>query len=367
VVTYAGDLSLLARPHRIRPVVSAWVGSGTPTVLPVKGCIVTKDAGAYPRTKSAITIADLAYLPDTLDSLLLPWRTRVKIEAEVAEGDTPIRIPVTQGWLYQTQVTRPASEFTVSVADFSSRIASHTIEKPYTPAATTKVRDVIKRLVRRTSETYAAAMQFDAAVPDDQYGDLGAISGNPWEAIERLADTVGCEVFVRYDDVMVMRPIPSLGTSRSRIAVGGGGLLVASNTVVERQVNRVVIRFDGQRKANGQAAPPVYGVWQVSDTSPTSPTKGYGYVTVVESRSVGNITQAQANRAALHLGRRTSGQVRTTEVTSPALPHLEPGDTVDIGYPTGVGEKAVVQSHVIDLSPSGSSRVKTRSTTWLET
>jgi hypothetical protein len=366
MVTYAGDLTLLRYPHRIRPIVEVWSDSNSPVVLPVKGCVVTKDAGTYPRVKAAITVADMDYLPDRLDSLLLPWKTQVRIRAEVTDGKTTAVIPIAHTWLYQTDVNRPASEFSLSCADVSSRIASHWLEKAYTPAKGNHVTSAIKQLVLRSSQSHGNAMLFDPGVPGDLVSDGMTFTGNPWQAIEDLADTIGCEVFVRYDDVIVCRPVPALGTARAVIDAGPGGVMTASATSVTRSVNRVVIRFTGQRTNAGKPAADVYGTWQAT-TAPTSPASGYGYVTQVESRSVGNITQRQADTAALHLARSLAGLTRTSQITTVAHPHLEPGDTINVRFASGLGERAIVQSHVIDLSPAGESQIGTRTTDWLAT
>ena len=358
--------AVLRNPHRIRPRVFAFKGVGTPVEVPVTACVVTKDAGAYPRTKAAITVADLEYAPTTLDALLLPWNTQIQVEAEVTDGQTTITIPVAHLWLDEVTINRPDSNFVLSAPDFSQRIADHWLEKAYTPTKGTRVQDAIKALIRRSSQSHADRMVITAGVPTLPYGDGGALTGNPWAAIEKLADMIGCECFLRYDDVVILRPVPLLAaTGLFNLDAGTGGILTNSSTTVARAYNRVVEHFGNQKDANGKALADRYGVWE-STTSPTNPSSGYGYVTLVENQT-GTATQGQADTAALNAARRVQGLVRTSRLTTPTLPQLEPGDTVNIRFATGLAERAIMQSHVIDLTPSGSSVIGTRSTTWLAT
>ena len=101
----------------------------------------------------------------------------------------------------------------------------------------------------------------------------------------------------------------------------------------------------------------------VTDDDPASPTRWGGpfgkVVRVEQSTAVQSASQAAAS-AEVMLDRKL-GLTRSVVLTTAPNPALEAGDIIDVAFVDGRRERHVIESNSLDLGPSGSQRLATRS------
>jgi hypothetical protein len=321
----------------------------------VTGGRLTVDAGAYPRYTASIDLGDLTLAPRRASDPLTPFGARVTLDYTIADGTgrtawvrpcPPLIVDgVDVGRGRSTGLTVTASDPSLTV-DVDAFLAA---TDP--PVGARTVSEAVAYLIRRTDPDAVIRDSVDSAAP---LGDGYQFDGSPWALIEELADGTGAECFVDLDAAYVFRPVLPIGDPAGVLAVGKGGTIVGTRSRVVRGHNRVALRF---RDAAGA---PVIGVWADRSGGPTDVSR-MGRVTLVESRDR-RASPSQADAAAATYGRRVAGRIRDVEVEAVAAPWFEPGDTIDVTFPTGT-DRLVLRTVEHDLTAAEASRYVFRTDT----
>jgi hypothetical protein len=302
--------------------------NGPPVVLPVTAGTLRADAATYPRHTLDVSIGGLDLAPVTAADPLTPFGARLIVEYTLTDptGRTFTIRPAPPLILDTVEVSR-GDDVGIRLTGSDDSLAVDTdayLVPTDAPASAQTVSALIAHLIRRT---------FPAAVIDDRIGSgryVGngwQVDGSPWAAIESLADSVGAECYVDPAGRFVLRPVPALGTPVATFATGPGGTITGLRSTIVRGYNRVGLVF---RDDDGRI---VRGLWADRSGGPLDVSGAYGRVSLSEPRDR-EASQSEADAAASRYARRAAGRVRDVEVTAPAAPWIETGDTVRVRFPS---------------------------------
>lgn len=171
---------------------------------------------------------------------------------------------------------------------------------------------------------------------------------DPWQHARRLAETIGCEVYVDHLDRYIIRPVPVPGLP-VRTWQPGDGLLTS---VEQRDDYGTLVNGAIVVSSSAWMDDPVVG--QAWDDDPDSPVRRAlvgEWPARMPASEVGS--QGQADEAAAALLRRRAGWDRTVIATTVPDPSIEPWDTVVID-----GAVEVVRRHTIPLDATSDARVE---------
>jgi hypothetical protein len=339
----------IANPHAAEWQATLIPTSGAPFRLPITAGSLTIDATRYPRSSVSLDLGDLSLAPSGQASPVLPFGAQLRIDYLLSDpaGRTVTLRPCPTLLVDEVEVGRGRSVgMSLTASDPSLAISTDVYAVPTTlPASARTVSTAIAYLIRRT---------FPAAVIDDRIGSTAStgvgftVDGDPWAAIESLADTIGADVYVDTTDRFVVAPTPSIkAVATDTLRTGPGGTIVGTRSRVIRGYNRVLLSFRGD---DGRV---IVGRWADQSGGPLDVDSRYGRVTYTESRDRG-ATQTQADTAAARLARRTAGLVRDVEVEAVGAPWIETGDTVSVVIPTGEDRLvlSMVDHDLTGLGPS---------------
>jgi hypothetical protein len=156
--------------------------------------------------------------------------------------------------------------------------------------------------------------------------------GSKLDAIEELALTIECEVYVDPTGTFLVQALPQmLPAGIWEIKTGDSGVIVQAVEEWDRESihNAAIVRGE-----TTDGSPPVY--WTAGDQGVNSPTYWngpFGHRSRPPFYSPLITTTAQAKRTAEELLRRGIAATRTIRVTMLPMPALEPGDTVTLVLP----------------------------------
>jgi hypothetical protein len=348
------------------PVVRADAYKG-PTLLyanvPLASAEITKDAGQSPRTTATVTIASR---DPTLLQILTVFGTRLKLFRGLRYPDGTSEVPLIADLdIIAASYDRPDNVLALELADPSVLVGLDTLTGPTTPnmwgASVNTAVEVIGRLLGRTQFHTAYPGRLDVSgVTDMNLAADYSIDGDPWQAIEQLADTLGAECyFTPTDRYAILRPAPSTKTTAdAQLYAAEGGSVTRINSRLERSPNYVMVY--GAADTTGKVRRGV--AFDNAAGSPTSIRSAYGRVNLVVDRPTPFASQSAANAAAAALLRRVQGKVRSLTLDAVPDPALEPGDTVAVRFPSGAIERHVLQSVSIPFGPADTMTVTTRNT-----
>jgi hypothetical protein len=357
--TAAANQLLRSHTILIRCTAIAWDG-GRVADLPVIGGSVTCDSTSQVRRTGSIEIALASLWPDNPFEILSPLGSEMLIEYGIILPDGRLeRVPLMQGPITSIQRTIPSTgqeaALKVTVEDSSSKVAEARFDQPtQTVAGATAVAE-IKRLINEvlpgvgiTDKTASTKINPILDMERDRWAD----------GIEKIADSIGAEVYCNALGDFVIRPEP-LDTDPVVWTFGGGdeSIVVTRNDEWTRDLtyNRVVA--SGQRT---DGTPPVYAI--VSDTNPLSATY-YGGPFGIKTRFFSSpllTTVAQCTSAGNSLLARVRGNHLNVSLTNVTNPALEAGDVIRLRV-GGTDTLHIIESVTIPLSPGTSQDIKTRS------
>jgi hypothetical protein len=317
---------------------------GVVSDLPVTTGSITVDATSQTRRTGTVGIGEDGYWPADPFAVLSPLGSELGIEYGIPLLTGTIEwIPIFRGPITDCARQRPASSaaaLTVTVADRSSKVAEARFDQPTQTivgaTAVAEIRRLITDVLPSVTVTDLTGSTQVAAQLD--------IERERWaDGIEKLADSIGAEVFADPLGNFVIRPQPVLTNPPVWVVASGeGGTLISidEQQTRDRTYNRVVA--SGQRT---DGTPPVWAA--VSDTDPLSPTYIGGQFGV-KTRFYSSpllTTVPQCTSAATALLARTIGMHGKVTLTTLVNPALDAGDVL-AGRVEGT-----VSAHIIDTVP----------------
>lgn len=330
--------------------------------LRIESATIGKDSGAYPRTTASVTVADLS--PSTAQ-LLTPFGSRLKFYSGIKYFDnTTEMILIADLDIVSSRLSLPAGTLELECADPSGLISAQDTGGPIRPAS-----GDLDALTMLVWILYNRAWYYGERLPSMPGGTPASpllpadwnIDGDPWDAIEQLADSMGYECYFGPDRRPVLRPTPVLAaTPVAQLYTGAGGSVTVLESGLSRATN--ILYLYGAPDAAGVVRRGVAS----DNADPSSPTYAggaYGRVITRESRPVIFATAGQANAAAASLLSRMQGRVRSLDLQAVTDPSIEPGDTVGIRFTGGTVEKHIVGAVEIPLG-AGEMRVRTGTTAY---
>lgn len=299
----------LAEIRRSHHVVS-WVDVTSPTGetkrLSATGGSVTEDATAEIRRRCSLSCYDATgdLTPKSAEDLLTPYGTELRPYRGVmyADGRTEV-MPLGVFRISQVDVDDSVGgspDIKIEAFDRSRTVIRDKFTEPYTVAKDTNLITAIKAIIARTfpdaeydaistTMTTSAPLVFDA-------------NTSPWEAVNSMARSLGCEVFFDARGRVVIAPpadIDALPGPDFEFIEGTGCTMtnIKSKFTDEPGFNGIVL----VGASLGDEKPPVRAV--VWDSEPTSPTYHLGpYGEVPDFQTDENVkTEAEATNAAKSL------------------------------------------------------------------
>ncbi len=352
--------STVTRSHSVRVRGTVYGRTiGTLSGLPISDGEVTVDSGSQVRRTATVEIASPDLWPHDPTGILAPYGSELLVEYGIVVSRTVTEwIPVIRGLLTRVTRTRGAGgsgPITLSLADRSLRVAEDRLDAPaQTVSGATAVTE-ITRLIQQSIP--------DATVVDltgsTQVAAVIEIERDRWsDGVEKLADSIGAEVFADPQGTFVIRPQPQITDPVVwQVASGRGGILVERQDELtrERVYNRVVAT--GERT---DGTPPVRAV--VSDTDPTSPTyyggtfgrKPYFYTSPLLTST------GMATTAATTILARARGTQASVTLDAIVHPGLDSGDVIRV-VDEGRTTTHIVDKVTVPLGVDGTQRITTRS------
>lgn len=353
----------LGQHHTTRVRITAYGANfGAVSELPIKGGVVTVDAGSQTRRTASIDFADTKFWPRDPFAVLSPLGSELFVEYGIVLSATNTEwIPLIRGPITDVRRSQPIRDsqaaLTVTVSDRSLKIAEAKFDAPtQTVVGATTVAE-IRRLITDILTTVTVTDLTGSAQVAAQLD----IERERWaDGCLKLAESLGAEVFATPAGGFVIRPVPTLANTPVWIAVTSDhGTVVSLDEVATREFAYSKVVASGQRT---DGTPPVWAA--VSDTDPLSPTYingPFGTKTKFYSSPLLTTTGmcTTAATAILERSRGMAGSITMTMVPNPAL---EAGDVLVIrDARTGTDTAHIIDSVTIPLSAKDIQRITTRS------
>lgn len=320
-------LAEIRKSHHVVSYVDVTSPTGETQRLSATGGSVTEDATAEIRRRCSLSCYDATgeLTPKTAEDLLTPYGTEVRPWRGVkyADGREEL-IPLGVFRIAQVDVDDSVGgspDIKLEAYDRSRTVIRDKFIEPYTVAKSTNLVDAIKAIIARTFpdaeyDSITTTMVTSAPLVFDA-------NTSPWEAVQSLAKSLGCEVYFDSRGHVVIAPPPDIdalpGPDFDFIEGKGCTMTnIKSKFTDEPGFNGIVL----VGASLGDDKPPVRSVqW---DTEPTSPTYHKGpYGEVPDFATDENVkTQAEADNAAKSLLQGMLGfsdQVLITCWPNPAL------------------------------------------------
>lgn len=353
----AAARAALRSSHTITGRATAYTPSGGVLAdFPVKEATITADAKSQVRRTATLTVADPSMWPASGFDALSPVGSEIALEYGVVLSTGVEWVPVFRGPVQTASLDSPTTDaLTVELADRSKWVAEDRFDVPTQTHDGATVVDEITRLIR---ETLPGVPVLDLT-GDTTLAAVLDIDKERWQdGVEKLADSIGAEVFADQVGRFVIRPQPTLFDDPAWVVDAGstGVLVKLERELTREQVYNAVIA-SGQRS---DGTPPVWA--KVVDDDPDSPTR-YGGPFGRKPRFYSSpllTTQDMADGAAATLLERVRGYVATVEVTAVPNPALEPGDVIEVRLLDGTRQRHIVDKVPLTFSP-GTQAYTTRS------
>ncbi|PRH79411.1 hypothetical protein C6N75_10025 [Streptomyces solincola] len=256
--------------------------------------------------------------------------------------------------------TSRAPTIQIEAYDRSRTIARDKFQVPYTIAAGTNVLQAIKDIVRRTFP----AVQYDSittllTTTAPLLYDAGA---DPWDAVTRLAKSMGCEIYFDVEGRLVVAPPDDINAlpAADFTYIEGQGCIMTDLTRVysdEPGYNGVIVTGESA----GDEKPPVRGeAWDMEPTSPTYRYGGYGEVPTFVTDSLVKTTD-EATAAARAVLAQYLGYTSQLSISAAVNPSFEAGDVVEVvRAQSGVSGLYALDSFNIPLRKDGKQQLTLR-------
>lgn len=319
--------------------------------LPISDGQVVGDATSSVRWTGTLQ-ADPRYWPKSPTDLLTPWGSEVLIEYGIGlrSGDFEW-LPCGRYRLARTTRQRPVTDdTTVQLVDRSKVVADDTLDAPAQTVSGALTTVEIRRLIQETLGTGVAVTDQTGS---SQVAAQIELPRERWEGVEKLALSIGAEVFFDRLGAGVIRAQPTLSDQWVwQIRTGETANIITADDVLDTALvfNRwVVVGKDGVMAT-------------VTDTDPLSPTR-WGGPFGRKSRRYSSDTLTTsgmcttAGQALLAQSKGTAVQVSYTNFVNPAA---DPGD-VWMAVDEDVTRLIILDRVPIPLGPEGTQQIGTRS------
>lgn len=344
------------------PVIHAEVWKTTTRLiadLPIESGTITKDAAVYPRVTANLQIADTT---SATAQLCTVFGSRIKLYRGLTYPDNTAEYPLIGDLdIIKARFERPANALTVTLADPSALVARDLYSTPAN-LPNVPVWSAIQQIIwsrtyygDHTPSTDAPAADTVRTPPDFN------VRGDPWDAIEQLADGIGAECYFTPDRQLILRPEPTIKpTPDATLYALDGGTVTGTASELDRAPN--VVYLWGAPDATGKQ---IRGVaWDSAVSSPTYVGGAYGRVVAEETRPTPFASVSEANIAAANMLSRLQRGVRTVTIECVPNPAIEPGDTVRVRFVNGALETHLVTAVEIPLGPADRMTVSCATTTY---
>ena len=349
----------LAQSHSMTVRATAYGQFGTQEI-PVGGGQVVSDAGSQVR-RTATLDTSLALWPVDPRSIIQVTGTEIQVDYGIVIPGVaePEWVPLIRGLVSKANRVRPIPTSGILPLQLVDRAAKVAQDKFTTPAQTVSgalTTAEIRRLIQESLGVDVAVVDRTGSV---QVAPRLDIESERWaDAVEKLADSLGAEVFFDPQGIGVIRFQPTLTDSPAWVvASGSGGALVERGDELDREgvYNGVIVtgeRTDG-------TAPVTATVW---DTDPASPTYYLGPFGRKPRRYSSPLltTVAQCEAAGAAILARYKGSNAKVAISMIVNPALEAGDVITL-QDEGVSQVHIIDKVTVPLSPSGAQPLETRS------
>lgn len=307
---------------------------------------ITWDRTAARLARLDATIADPLRVPVAADDILTPYGYELLVWRGVQLSTGAELLPLGVFPIQTSRVEDPVLLSTISACDRSQLVTDARFEDDYQIAAGVNYVDAIRTMI-------------DAGVPDLEYLFptttlttpllTFAAQSDRWEAAQKMARSIGFELYFDGLGRCAMRAEPSFTTPVAYVSEGTN--LIAATVSLDRATayNRVVAV--GRNASN----PAVYrGV--ATDDDPSSPTFYDGPFgrkpRFFTSEFIAS--QAQADAAAASILAAELGVARALEFAAVVDPRLEPADVVQVTRSTlGLDSLHIIDALTIPLTADG--------------
>lgn len=362
-------LEAVRQSGRRKTVVDVYYGKGTSAQLiaanlPVVDGSISVDSKATNRRSGSITIGDPDLFPSMLtNSPIEPYGAELVIRTGVVFPDTSEElVPLGRFPIYTISGAEEAGMF--PEVRFFDR--SKTAEgSGYLSPRDYSGKNCLERIAYLINYVFESVTINTAAdVMDVRLPGGSSFSENHWARIEKLAETMGAEVFFDVTGQLQIRVPPTIDastpTSAAVYAIDGGAAGVMTRAA------RTVTREDTYNRIGVYGAPPngnsqqPYG--EATDTNAASPTYFYGpFGKMTQSYQYPTLTKSsQCVNVARMLLARHIGLARSVDFGLLNNPALDVGDIILLKYPSdGVQELHIIDSLTIPLA-GGEMTGKTR-------
>lgn len=314
--------------------------SGTSTQIVRRTCTLELDPSKWPAT---------VYDPFS------PVGSEIFVEYGVRVATGYEWIPVFTGPVQTAKTRFTSGGVTIVAASREQRVIDDRLDAPQ---QTTFAATVVSEITRLIEESIPDAVVIDQTGSIDVAAQI-TVDRERWrDGIEKLADSIGAEVFADPLGQFVIRPQPTLfGNPVLVITTGKNGTLVDGNEELtrDRTYNRVVV--EGLRS---DGTPPVRAV--VSDTDISSPTYYGGPFGRKPRFYVSQLltTTQQCTDTGIALLARAKGMQSTITLENVPHPALEAGDLIEVQLPDGRRQLHIVDSFTLPLNVSGTQGISSR-------
>jgi len=298
-------------------------------------------------------------VPDpTLLDILDPYACDVRVWRGMLFGNGIIEwVPQGLFRVWDVKYSRPGLGIDVTGLDRGGMVDTDEFIRPDVSPGNSSV---IAECERILTDAGFPGLLDETGLPDT-VGQRIVWDGTRWEALNALAASLGSSIFFDAIGTPIISP-DSPGLHVWDVEAGTTGVLVKTDVAVTREgVFNCVIAEGEHPKSNNPIRTVAKDLNSESptfwDTNPNA--GGFGHAVTKVSSAVWN-TQDKCDRAATRILARSTGKVRSVDLSSVPNPALEPGDVLAVSYVDGTEEELVVDSFTVPLV-GGDFTVKARS------
>lgn len=357
--------SAIVQAHELAVTVELLSNGAVVRSLEVADGSITLDQTAASRGRCDVTLAGAAdVVPTSPTDSLAPYGNELRISRGIAYPDETVEVVALGVFrLQDVDVDDSGTDLVVRVVglDRSARIIDARFEEPYAVAAGVDYATAILSVIQSAWPGVPVGT-WPSGATSNAPALLGEEGGDRWDFALKMAEAIGHDLYFDGDGLLCLVPSSSLSSGDPVLAVSEGtdGVLLSAGRHWTRQgaFNRVVA--SSSNTSLGVA--PARGV--ATDSNPYSPTYYYGPFGKAPRfySSPFLATDAQAQDAAAALLSRELGTSQSVSFGALVLPHLEPGDVVQITRQRAglAAEQHVIDQLTIPLTAAGTMAGSTR-------
>jgi hypothetical protein len=328
--------------------------------IPVSGGQVVSDAGSQVRRTATLDTA-LSLWPVDPRSIIQVTGTEIQVDYGIVIPGVaePEWVPLIRGLVSRAARNRPIPTSGTMPLQLVDRAAKVAQDKFIVPAQTVSGALTVTEIRRLIQESLGVGVAVVDRTGSTQVAPRIDIEQERWaDGVEKLADSLGAEVFFDPQGSGVIRYQPTLADPAVWVvSSGAGGILVERGDELDRESVYNGATARGERTDG--TAPVTATVW---DTDPTSPTYYLGPLgrkprPVYSSPLLTTVLQCQTTAAALLA--RSKGANAKVSMSAIVNPALEAGDVISLR--DGVVVPHIIDKVTIPLSPGAAQPLETRS------